>query len=129
MASNYETTKKCPAIAFEGYSYRFDKFVSGHTKKRWRCRTRDCYGCLYTSSGIGNSDSQLRIRHRENSIPDPEGRCIEKVVSDLKSKVRTEIAPITGLYDESAAMLSQTLTTASRFPLFCQLDSSLYRAD
>ena len=58
MASNYETTTKFPAIAFEGYSYRFDKFVSGHTKKRWRCRTRDCNGCLYTSSGIGNSDSQ-----------------------------------------------------------------------
>ena len=72
-------------------------------------------GCLYTSSGIGNSDSQLRIPHREHCIPDPEGRCIEKVVSDLKSKVRTEIAPITALYDESVAMLSQTLTAAHAF--------------
>ncbi len=56
-----------------------------------------------------------------------EGKCIEKVVSDLKSKVRTQVIQITALYDESAAMLSQTPTIASRFPLFCQLDSSLYR--
>ena len=47
MASKYETTKKCPALCFEGYSYRFDKLVSANTKKRWRCRTRDCNGCVY----------------------------------------------------------------------------------
>ena len=50
MASSYETTKNCPALAIEGHSYRFDKLITKDTKKRWRCRTRDCNGSLYTNN-------------------------------------------------------------------------------
>ena len=39
---------------------------------------------VYTSNDTENSDSQLRIPHREHCIPDPEGRHIEKVGSKLK---------------------------------------------
>ena len=45
MASKYEKTKKCPALCFEGYTYRFDKLVSAnskndgvsHTGLQWVC--------------------------------------------------------------------------------------------
>ena len=32
MASRYETTKMCPALSFEGHSYRFDKLVAANAK-------------------------------------------------------------------------------------------------
>ena len=37
------------------------------------------------------------------------------------------MAPIPVLYSEASALLSQTPTCAARYPLFCQLDSSLCR--
>ena len=46
-------------------------FFSGCTNNRWRCRTRDCNGCLYTSNYIENSGGQLQISHREHCIPEP----------------------------------------------------------
>ena len=41
--------------------------------------------------------------------------------------MRTQVTPITVLYNESSALLSQNHNAASRFPLFNQIDSSLYR--
>ena len=32
MASRYETTKMCPALSFEGHSYRFDKLVAANVR-------------------------------------------------------------------------------------------------
>ena len=127
MASSYETTKNCPALAIEGNSYRFDKLITKDTKKRWRCRTRDCNGSLYTNNNEENTNIDLRTPHREHSIPDPEMRSIEKVITELKINVRSQATPIPSLFDESAAMLSQSPITASRFPLFNQIDTSLYR--
>ena len=103
MASKYETTKKCPALCFEGYTYRFDKLVSANTKKRWRCRTRDCNGCVYSANIQENTDIQTRIPHREHCIPDPDARYIEIVVSDLKVKARTQLTP----YQRSTEMLQR----------------------
>ena len=127
MASSYETTKNCPALAIEGHSYRFDKLITKDTKKRWRWRTRDCNGSLYTNNNEENTNIDLRTPHREHCIPDPEMRSIEKVITELKIKVRSQATPIPSLFDESAAMLSQSPITASRFPLFNQIDTSLYR--
>ena len=127
MATRYETTKRFPALSFEGYSYRFDKTLSNSTKKQWRCRTRDCNGFLYTANNQENSFIETKTPHREQYIPDPEGRCIEKVVSDLKTRVRNEPTAATALYDEAAGTLSANPSIASRFPLFSQIDSSLYR--
>ncbi|KAI6655981.1 hypothetical protein LOD99_1715 [Oopsacas minuta] len=112
--------KKCPALSFEGYSYRFDKFVSANTEKRWRCRTRDCNGCMYSINDPENSDIQIRTPHREHCIPDSDARAIELVVSDLKMKARTQLTPIPMLYGDAAATLSVNPSIASRFPLFGQ---------
>ena len=32
MASNYETTEQCPALAIEGHSCKFDKLITKDTK-------------------------------------------------------------------------------------------------
>ena len=83
-----------------------------------------CYLLLKIDGLINVSTMINSIRTNSNNS----SRTNSKIgVSDLKSKVPTQVVPITPLYDESAAMLSQTPTIASRFPLFCQLDSSLYR--
>ena len=103
MASRYQTTKKCPALSFQGHSFRFDKFVSANTKK-WRCRTRDCNGCIYTANDQGNSDIQTRTPHREHCIPDPDARYIELTVSDLKMRARTQLTPTQTLYADATAM-------------------------
>ncbi|KAI6650221.1 hypothetical protein LOD99_6138 [Oopsacas minuta] len=42
-------------------------------------------------------------------------------------KTRTQLTPIPTLYDDAAATLSVNPSIASRFPLFGQIDSSLYR--
>ena len=78
-------------VKFEGHSYRFDKLVSANTKKRWRCRTRDCNVCIYSTDDQVNSDIQTRTAHRQHRIPDSDARAIELVVSDLKMKARTQL--------------------------------------
>ena len=52
---------------------------------------------------------------------------VKEVICDLKIKVRIQVTPITILYNESSALLSQNHNATSRFPLFNQIDSSLYR--
>ena len=91
------------------------------------CRTRDCNGCVYSANIQENTDIQTQIPHREHCIPDPDARYIEIVVSDLKVKTRTQLTPIPMLCGDATAMLSVNPTIASRFPLFSQIDSSLYR--
>ena len=110
-----------------GHSYRFDKLVAASSKKRWRCRTRDCNWCIYSKNDVENSDVQTRTPHREHCILDPDARCVEIVISDLKVDARTQLTPIPTLYNGATAMLSVNPTIASRFPLFGQIDSSLYR--
>ena len=109
MASRYTTTKNYPALSFEGYSYRFDKFNASNTKKRWRFRTRDCNGSLYTNNNQGNTDIELFTTHKDHCYSDPERRLVEEVICDLKIKVRTQVTPITILYNESSALLSQNI--------------------
>ena len=57
---NTKQQKSALHFVFEGYSYRFDKLVSANTKKRWRCRTRDCNGCVY-----GANIQEIQIFKRE----------------------------------------------------------------
>ena len=57
----------------------------------------------------------------------PDARAIELVVSDLKMKARTLLTTIPTLYCDAAATLSVSSSIASRFPLFSQIDASLYR--
>ena len=97
MASIYETTKNCPALAIEGHSYIFDKLITKDTKKRWRCRTQDCDGSLYTNNDEENTNFDLRTPHREHCIPDPEMRSIEKVITKLNCKVSSHILRTFGL--------------------------------
>ena len=52
---------------------------------------------------------------------------IQIVISDLKVDARTQLTPIPTLYNCATAMLSVNPTIASRFPLFGQIDSSIYR--
>ena len=110
-----------------GHSYRSDKLVAANSKKRWRCRTQDCNGCNYSKNDVENSDVQTRTPRREHCIPDPDARCVEIVISDLKADVRTQLTPIPKLYNGATAMLSVNPTIASRFPLFGQIDLPLYR--
>ena len=76
---------------------------------------------------MANSDVQTRTPHREHCISDPDARCVEIVISDLKVDARTQLTPIPTLYNGATAMLSVNPTIAPRFPLFGQLGSSLYR--
>ena len=87
MASRYRTSKNHPALSFEGYSYRFDRHNASNTKKRWRCRTRNCNGSLYRNNNLDNADIvELSTSHKDHCIPDQERRFVEEVVSDLKVK-------------------------------------------
>ena len=114
MATRYETTKKWLALSFEGHSYGFDKLVWANTKKRWRCRTRGCNGCIYRTNDQGNIDIQTRTPHRKHCIPESDARAIELVVSDLKMKATTQLTPIPTLYGDGAAMLSVSSSIPSR---------------
>ena len=88
MASRYTTSKNHPALSFEGYSYRIDRLNANSTKKRWRCRTRDCNGSLHTNVNHDNADIvELSTSHRDHCIPDPEKSVVEEVISDLRVKV------------------------------------------
>ena len=69
MASRHTTSKNHPALSFEGYSYRFDKLNASNTKMRWRCRTRDCNGSLYTNNNQDNADIvELSTSHKYHCI-------------------------------------------------------------
>ena len=118
MASRYTTTKNYPALSFEGYSYIFDKFNASNTIKRWLCRTLDRNRSLYTNNDQGNTDIELFTTHKDHCYPDPDRRLFEEVICDLNIRVRTQVTPITVLYNESSALLSQNHTAASRFHLF-----------
>ena len=74
-----------------------------------------------------NSDVQTRAPHPEHCITDPDARRVEVVISDLRIHARAQLTSIPTLYSDATAMLSVSPTIASRFPLFCQIDSSLYR--
>ena len=90
MASGYTTSKNHRALSFERYSYIFDRLNARSTKKRLRCRTRDCNGNLYPNNDQDIADIvELSSSHGDHCIPDPERRFVEEVISDLKVKVRT----------------------------------------
>ena len=116
MAPRYETTKMCPALTFEGHSFRFDKLVVANLKKGWRCCTRDCNGCIYSKNEEENSDVQTRTPHREHCIPDPDARLFEIVITDLKIHVRIQLTPIPTLYSDITALLSE-ISHKTRLPI------------
>ena len=75
--------KRVFALSFEGYSYRFDKFVSADTRNDGVVALEIALAVSIVQM-MRTTVIQTRTPHREHCIPDSNARAIEFVVSDLQ---------------------------------------------
>ncbi|KAL3698416.1 hypothetical protein R1sor_012492 [Riccia sorocarpa] len=120
----FKTSRGRDAIAYEGYSYRFDR-RSASGVMFWRCMKEGCRGRLQTDAGM----SQPVGREVDHSHPSSmEDGMIRVAYTRMRDRAANEDTPIPRIYQEEANRLASSESASAMLPVLHSIDSSLYRA-
>ena len=122
-AGHIRTRKEKPALAHDGFMYRFDRH-SIDDGKCWRCLRDQCIGRIKTDK----NDVFVEFRNAvDNHQRNEEALKVKQMVTSMKEKVRTESASLVDIYQSETAAAAMQPNLAANVPTFQEVRTTLAR--